>query len=330
VHKHWLTRALAGTALGFVCAAIACPARAADQVEQHLRDQYLSKTFLLRGFYSGNSLHFDSAGTLREDPTPGDWTVDGAVQVNEISISRSRLLIRASREHLGWIQGSGPTDLHDQLGKGKPDKDEKKSRTLQIEADLGPGGITAEVADAALQRIFLNSNDHFADLVPDYWKPCIRAALGIGNDANMHGCRLSPDFLAIPGVAHASDSPVRTEPETAPKIQQLGTRPPPTPPVDENGVYRVGHGVSPPRVLSQSDPEFTEEARKVKFQGTVVIWTVVDKNGIPTHIRISNPIGCGLDAKAVQAVQTWRFRPGEKDGEPVAVAIAVEVDFHLY
>jgi len=56
----------------------------------------------------------------------------------------------------------------------------------------------------------------------------------------------------------------------------------------------------------------------------------VDKKGVPTNIRISNPVGCGLDVKAVQSVQGWRFKPGEKDGEPVAVAIAVEVDFHLY
>ena len=100
--------------------------------------------------------------------------------------------------------------------------------------------------------------------------------------------------------------------------------------MDENGVYRVGRGVSPPRVLSQTNPEFSEEARKAKFQGTVVVWTVVDKKGVPTNIRISNPVGCGLDVKAVQSVQGWRFKPGEKDGEPVAVAIAVEVDFHLY
>ena len=57
---------------------------------------------------------------------------------------------------------------------------------------------------------------------------------------------------------------------------------------------------------------------------------IVDKEGHPHNIHILSPLGAGLDAKAVQAVATWKFQPAEKDGEPVAVQIAVEVDFHLY
>jgi TonB family protein len=56
----------------------------------------------------------------------------------------------------------------------------------------------------------------------------------------------------------------------------------------------------------------------------------VDKDGKPKNIRISRPLGYGLDEKAVQAVSTWRFKPAEKDGIPVNVEIAVEVNFHLY
>jgi protein TonB len=96
------------------------------------------------------------------------------------------------------------------------------------------------------------------------------------------------------------------------------------------GVYRPGAGVSPPRVIYQTDPEFSEEARKAKYQGTCVLGLVVDANGRPTNIRVLSALGMGLDEKAIESVKNWKFEPGKKDGHDVAVEIAVEVDFHLY
>ena len=96
------------------------------------------------------------------------------------------------------------------------------------------------------------------------------------------------------------------------------------------GVFRIGKGVTPPRVIYQTDPEFSEEARKAKYQGTCVLGLVVDANGRPTAIRVLSALGMGLDEKAIESVKNWRFEPGKKDGHDVAVEIAVEVDFHLY
>jgi periplasmic protein TonB len=96
------------------------------------------------------------------------------------------------------------------------------------------------------------------------------------------------------------------------------------------GVFRIGKGVTPPRVIYQTDPEFSEEARKAKYQGTCVLGLVVDANGRPTAIRVLSALGMGLDEKAIESVKNWKFEPGKKDGHDVAVEIAVEVDFHLY
>jgi periplasmic protein TonB len=96
------------------------------------------------------------------------------------------------------------------------------------------------------------------------------------------------------------------------------------------GVYRPGGGVSPPRVLYQTEPEFSEEARKAKYQGTCVLKLVVDANGRPTHISVVSALGMGLDEKAIESVKNWKFEPGKKDGHNVPVEIAVEIDFHLY
>lgn len=96
------------------------------------------------------------------------------------------------------------------------------------------------------------------------------------------------------------------------------------------GTYRPGHGVSPPRPIYSPEPEFSEEARKAKYQGLCTLMIVVSADGKPTNIRVVNSLGMGLDEKAIETVKTWRFEPGQKDGHPVNVEIAVEVDFRLY
>jgi periplasmic protein TonB len=96
------------------------------------------------------------------------------------------------------------------------------------------------------------------------------------------------------------------------------------------GVYRVGGGVSAPRALFSPDPEYSEEARKAKYQGTVVLRMVVGPDGRARDIQVSRSVGMGLDEKAIEAVRTWKFDPARKDGQAVPVLISVEVTFRLY
>jgi TonB family protein len=96
------------------------------------------------------------------------------------------------------------------------------------------------------------------------------------------------------------------------------------------GVFRVGGGVLAPRPISTPDPQYTEEARQAKYEGTCVLAMIVGADGKPREIRIQRGIGMGLDKKAIEAVQQWRFSPATKDGQPVSVQINVEVSFKLY
>jgi TonB family protein len=82
-------------------------------------------------------------------------------------------------------------------------------------------------------------------------------------------------------------------------------------------------------VLAKVEPEYSEEARKAKFQGTVMLYIEVDENGKPKNLRVVRALGLGLDEKAIEAVSKWKFRPGFKDGKPVTVAATVEVNFRL-
>jgi TonB family protein len=95
------------------------------------------------------------------------------------------------------------------------------------------------------------------------------------------------------------------------------------------GAYRIGGGVSQPTLISKVEPEYSEEARKAKWQGTVVLQLVVDEHGMPQQMRVTRSLGLGLDQKAMEAVAKWRFKPGLKDGKPVPVIATIEVNFRL-
>jgi periplasmic protein TonB len=95
------------------------------------------------------------------------------------------------------------------------------------------------------------------------------------------------------------------------------------------GVFRVGGGVTAPVPLYRPEPEYSEEARKAKYQGTVVLYVEVDASGKPKNLKVMRSLGLGLDEKAIEAVEKWKFRPGYKDGKPVTVAATVEVNFRL-
>jgi TonB family protein len=95
------------------------------------------------------------------------------------------------------------------------------------------------------------------------------------------------------------------------------------------GVYRVGGGVTAPSLLQKIEPEYSEEARKAKYQGTVTLYIQVDPNGKAINMRVLHSLGLGLDEKAMEAVKKWKFKPGTKDGKPVTVEAQIEVNFRL-
>ena len=95
------------------------------------------------------------------------------------------------------------------------------------------------------------------------------------------------------------------------------------------GVFQAGGGVTAPTLLFKVEPEYSEEARKAKFQGTVLLYVEVDPSGRARNIRVVQSMGLGLDEKAIEAVKKWKFAPGKKDGKPVTVAATIEVNFRL-
>ena len=96
-----------------------------------------------------------------------------------------------------------------------------------------------------------------------------------------------------------------------------------------DGSTTVHGAFTAPKVIYQVDPEFSEEARRAKHYGTVILVVDVDASGHAVNVRVARSLGLGLDEKAVEAVSRWRFRPGMRSGKPVTVSATIEVNFHL-
>jgi TonB family protein len=94
-------------------------------------------------------------------------------------------------------------------------------------------------------------------------------------------------------------------------------------------VYRIGGGVSPPRLHYKVEPKYSDEARAARLAGKVMMKVVIGTDGKAHDIQVLHSLGLGLDEKAIEAVSQWQFEPGTKGGEPVRVFAQIEVNFRL-
>jgi periplasmic protein TonB len=99
-------------------------------------------------------------------------------------------------------------------------------------------------------------------------------------------------------------------------------------PPESKEPYKVGGSVSPPRVVYKVEPEYTQEALNARREGSVLIELVVTRDGMPSEPHeLGQKLGLGLAEKAIEAVQQWRFEPGQKSGQPVAVIVDIRINF---
>lgn len=278
------------------------------ELENHLRDQYQDKVFVLRGFLAGDELRYDAAGAPIGNPRTGLWTTDGFVLITEAKVDGQNLVIKGRRMMVV------SEDKGFQFLAGTPKK-RKKAPSVYIEATIGSGAEIPEI-DALLKNIFLSEHDNLAALVPLYWQTCLSAGSYEVNDPNYEGCQFSAEIRSVPGVSSRPGIGVASE--------KQGSLPQP----ESVRVFKVGNGVSAPRQIFVPEPRFTDVAREAGVDGVVTLLLILDDKGKPQNVEILKPLGAGLDEEAVHAISTWTFDPAKKDGHPVAVKIAVQAQFH--
>ena len=306
VHSRLLTRALT-----VILLAIAVQAQS-PEIQQSLQTRYQGKILLLRGFFPGDKLRYDAAGTPIGNPSAGNWTTDGFVLITEAKLLDQALMIKGRRMLVVSI-GKGF-----QFSADAPKK-RKKAPVVEIEAAMGPGS-PSEGVDALMAKLFLTDHDSLVALVPPFWQTCASAGLYDVNDPKYSGCHFSADTLRVPGMNAQTDLRANAGKD---QISSPGS--------DSVRVFRVIKGISPPRPIFTPEPHFTSAAREAALEGEVALGLIVDDHGNPRNVEILQPLGAGLDEEAVRTISTWKFKPAERDGhEPVAVQIAVQVDFQQH
>lgn len=268
----------------------------AGSLEKQINNEYRGKILTLRQFCAGERLHFGPDGRLIGNLRSTSWTTDAQLEVEDLKLRGDVVELKGRRLRLVFDPSS--KQLRDVMSISSSDEVEKrflnprnkkaweqfvKSAKLEVTLDLGSTPRQESDVVAAIDRVFLSSNDVVMNVVPAFWK-----AFLVGKDTHS---------------AH---------------------------PVPTSDVYKVGGKVTPPHALSSPDPQYSEPARQAGYSGTLVLSIVVSPDGHVRDLSIVTPLGLGLDENAVDAVRGWTFDPARKEGNPVAVQVSVQVDFHLY
>jgi TonB family protein len=275
--------------------------RAAEtSLETSLKSVWVGKNFILRTPDAAREIDFDAQGTRVGAPQPGPWYENTSLRVTKVKVSGSTLELRGQRRAIVFDPPTG------HFAQAPLDRDVKVRFTF----DKPPSEITDVLP--VIDKTFLTGDEGFGPLLPDYWSACVQKTRF---DLEKRRWYCGDKQMELHKLQQASENPA---------VPDL--------PSDEAGkkVYRVGGAVSPPRALVTPDPAYSAVAKAAKYQGTTILWLIIDKNGKPNDIKIASPAGMGLDDKAVETVQGWRFRPAKKNGVPVAVQVNVEVNFRLY
>src|SRR5262249_42944662 len=95
------------------------------------------------------------------------------------------------------------------------------------------------------------------------------------------------------------------------------------------GPYKVGNGVSAPKIVFKVQPDYTDDAKSAKIEGSVLVQAVIGADGGIRDMEITKHLEPSLDANTLVALAQWKFQPGMKDGAPVDVSVTIEVNFKL-
>lgn len=279
-----------------LAAAAAISTATAQEVEPFLKQQCEGKILVLRHPLQGNSQEYDSDGKVRKGGAEGPWTLFGRLKVDEVELSAGKLLLKGRR-----VDYKLDPSVH-QLAPFP----NKIRVTVQISLNQLPQNLAE--ADDVLGRVFALTKKDVLDSAPEFWREYL--------DRN-----IAPRPQAEKAVTAAD----RSE-----KPRELLARGANVPENDETRVFKIGGSVQRPEAVFTPAPEFPDRANYENSQGIVILNVVVDRSGKVQNIRLVRPAGMGMEEEAVATVSKWRFKPAQREGEPVAVEMNIEVAFNKF
>jgi TonB family protein len=284
---------------------------AADILEQDLQSRYKDKVVMLRNFYCGDKLHFDAQGNLLSGGSTGPWTLCRDIRIKDVKVKDGKVTLKGERIYLSYDYRQKRFRNASEVWQQK--KHEHKGDKVSIEIALQPNPEEA-LAQDAVSRLFYSSQEEFSKTMPRLWRGCLAGNLdqqtkSVSKAEPAHNS--SESFIQ---EDHSNQSGQSSQPVAS----------------NSGGILHVGKGVTAPQPIFTPDPDYSDAARSVLFQGTVVLSAIISPDGQVQNPALVRCAGLGLDERSIEKVLSWKFKPATKDGKPVAVEVSVEVSFRLY
>ena len=263
-----------------------------DATQLELR--YKGKPLRVRDLVSDSKIRYDVRGKLIGKWHPGQWTWHGNVELEKVEVKGNFLRIKTNRLLLNYNRS---THKFAAL---------RTMQTLDIEIETAASSNGKVNLDNEWNKAFLADAERYPLDMQPYWEPFIACLISPKTEECEYYEKKAwePDVYNINPTSHWKP--------------------------DYPGVFTVGkEDVTPPKVRSRVQPQYTDVARFARVQGTVLLEAIVTKEGKIRIGRIIRPLGYGLEENAAEALSKWNFQPATRMGQPVDVLVGIEVNFNL-
>jgi TonB family protein len=287
-------------------AMVAVTASASEQDAKSALKDFEGKVLVLRHPLQETFQQYDAEGKALKGGDEGPWTIYGGVLIDKVALSPDKLRFEGRRVLFLFLKGQFTAmdfkRLKRPVGPPFPPK-------VKLEIAIDRALDSAEQARAVLGRVFVLNTRSLLDSLPEFWRG-----------------PLDDELVYDPLQKREAEFRMELPPHSVP----TRARQPASNSSSDDQVFHVGAGVTAPKPTFTPEPRFTEIARYEKFQGVVVVNLILGNDGTVRQTRLVRPLGLGLDESAQSMIQTWRFQPATRNGQPVAVEMNVEVAFNLY
>ncbi|MBZ5492564.1 MAG: energy transducer TonB [Acidobacteriia bacterium] len=279
--------------------------------------QFEGKTLILRHALQSDSQQYDAAGKVLKGGKDGSWTVFGGIMIDRVTLTPDKLRLEGQR--IFFLFPKQKLTLFE-FKRRKAFKGPPFSPSVNVEVILDKPIDSAEQGLTVLGRIFALKTEDFLESLPDFWRAYLLDH-HFNYDASQ---KKEAEYRWSEEVPKAS-KPIQNVPSES-------TKDPKHEDSHELATYPIGpgSGVKAPKPKHTPEPDYSEIAKYEGYQGTAVVNVIVGTDGNVHYVRLLRPLGMGLDENAQSTVQTWRFQPAIRNGQPVAVEMNIEIAFNLY
>jgi TonB family protein len=279
--------------------------------------EFEGKTLILLHPLQANFQRYDAAGKVLKGGKDGSWTVFGGILIDRVTLAPDKLRFEGRR--IFFLFPKQKLTLVEFTWR-KHRTDAPFSPSMKVEIVLDKPIDSAEQAFTVLNRVFFVKTQDFLESLPAFWREYL-ADHHFSYDAYQ---KKEAEYRWREEVDKKSTPVENVQPEP-PKDSKDSE-------LHERVVYPIGttSGVKAPKPKYTPEPDYSWIAKYEEYQGIVVVNVIVGADGNVHHVRLLRPLGMGLDENAQSTVQTWRFQPATRNGQPVAVEMNIEIAFDLF